>query len=128
VRPTTVVVFTPVGQLPLCVEERNEVMFVKAFVAKPPVEAFDERVLRRLAGLNEMQSHAAIVSPSKHGEAPHLRAVVEYDSFRVSAAQGDVVEDARHALAGEREVDFECKIFTRAIVADPENTKTPVTA
>ena len=45
-----VVVIAPVGQRSAGVDQRREQGFVKQFIAQPSVEAFDEGVLRRLAG------------------------------------------------------------------------------
>lgn len=51
-------------------------MQVQAVLAKLAVEAFYERVLRRLARLNEVQLHAGVLSPEEQGLAGELRTVV----------------------------------------------------
>lgn len=43
------------------------------------VEAFNERLLRRLAELDEVQLHAALFRPEKHRLAGQLTAVVPND-------------------------------------------------
>jgi hypothetical protein len=50
-------------------------VFVEAFVAKSAVKALDERILRRLPRLNEVQTNATIARPTEHRDAAHLGAV-----------------------------------------------------
>jgi hypothetical protein len=53
----------------------------------------------------------------------NFRAVVEYDRLGIAAKFGDDIECASHALAGEAEIGLECKVFSRAVVANGENPK-----
>ena len=57
-RPDGLIAIAPIAQHPSNFSERSEVILVEAFVPKPSVETFDERILYRLAGLDMMQSHA----------------------------------------------------------------------
>ena len=43
--------------------ERNENVFIQAFVAQPCIEALDVRVLNRLARFDELQLYAMLIGP-----------------------------------------------------------------
>ena len=45
------------------VVERDEDVFVQTFLSQAAVEALDEGILDRLARLDELQLHAALVGP-----------------------------------------------------------------
>ena len=68
-RPDGVVVDPPGFDRRLRVGQADKPVLVQTFVAKLPVEAFDVRVLDRLAGSNEAQRHAARVRPGIEGRA-----------------------------------------------------------
>lgn len=54
-------------------------MLVEALFAEPSVEALDERVLRRLSWLDEVELDATLVRPAIEGFADELRPVVGDD-------------------------------------------------
>jgi len=60
-----------IGQIP-------EPVLAEATIAEATVEAFDERVLRRFTGLNEVQLHAVLSTPEEHRLAGHLGTIVEH--------------------------------------------------
>jgi len=62
--PCCVVSVAPITEDPARLEERGKVMLVEAFVAKPAVEAFDERILHRFPRRNMMQPNAPFRRPS----------------------------------------------------------------
>lgn len=68
VRAFGVVIDPPVFNDLLRFADAGEPMLVQAFFAVPPVEAFDVGVLRRLAGVDEIELNAMIVSPSNQAE------------------------------------------------------------
>ncbi len=61
--PVSIVVYPPsFNELP-SVSEGEEPVLVQALVSEPAVEALDEGVLDRLAGLDEAQSDAPFIGP-----------------------------------------------------------------
>src|SRR5690554_4109076 len=58
-----VVVTTPGGDENTRLREASEPLVVQAFVAEATVETLDERVLRRLAGSDELQADVILDSP-----------------------------------------------------------------
>jgi hypothetical protein len=61
--PLAVVSLPPVLDFAPRVVERHEHMLVEAFLTQAAVKGFDERVLNRLAGFNELQPDVAVASP-----------------------------------------------------------------
>ena len=59
--------------------EIREPVFVETFVAKRAVEALNEGVLRRLAGLDELQRDAVVVGPGIKGATDELGSVIDHD-------------------------------------------------
>ena len=53
VRPLGVVLDTPLLHQPSGVTERDELMFIQAFVTETSIEAFDVRIVHRLARSDE---------------------------------------------------------------------------
>ncbi len=51
-RPVLIVIATPSGDLPPCIEQIAEPTNIQALVPKLPIEAFDVPVLHRSSGLN----------------------------------------------------------------------------
>ena len=79
-------------------------MLIEALVAEAADEAFHERVLDRLAGLDEAQPHAGPRRPGEQGAAGELRAVVHDDFLRQAVLVRELVEQAHDPRAADREV------------------------
>jgi len=62
------------------VSEIHEPVLVQTFIAE--VEALDERVLRGLAAIDEVQRHMVLIRPLIHDAAGELRSVVYLDRGR----------------------------------------------
>jgi hypothetical protein len=63
-------------------------MGVQTFVPEPPVEAFDEGVIGRLARPGEVQDHAILVGPTIERLGDALRTIVDTDGPRRAADRG----------------------------------------
>ena len=72
--------------------EIEEPVFVEAFIAELAVEAFDESVLGRLAGFDEVKAHAVAPGPFVERLANHLRAVVQDDLQGQPTGLGEPLE------------------------------------
>ncbi len=82
------------------VAEIEEPVLVEAFIAEPPVEGFDEGVLGRLAGLDEIEPNAVALGPFVERLANHLGTVVEDDLQGQATGLGEPIEHPAIASAG----------------------------
>jgi hypothetical protein len=105
------------------VVERVEPVGVQALVAEAAIEALDEGVLRRGAGLDEVQCDAALVGPLVEGVGDELRAVVDHDGRRQAAGSGELVEESGDALTRDRRVDEDAGRDTIELVEDVERAE-----
>jgi hypothetical protein len=78
-RAEVVVVVTPSAERLAHMGEAPEDFFIKELVPQASVEAFDESVLRRLAGRNIMPADAVLVLPFEHRATGELCPVVTDD-------------------------------------------------
>jgi hypothetical protein len=60
--------------------ERNENVFIQAFVAQPCIEALDVRVLNRLARFDELQPYTMLIGPMVERPAAQLGTVVHQEA------------------------------------------------
>ena len=79
VRSMVVVVAPPEVQLPACIGQVEEHLYVQAFVAQSPVEALDVAVLDRPAWTDEVQVHTVPIGPVVQCFTGELGAVVHSD-------------------------------------------------
>ena len=56
-------------------------MLIQTLHMEAPTQAFHERALSRLAGLNERQFDATVLTPEKHRFTGEFRAVIADDRF-----------------------------------------------
>jgi hypothetical protein len=106
-RPFLIVFDFPSLDLAARVVERDEDVFVKAFLAQPAVEALDKGVLDRLTRLDELQFHAALVGPLIEHPPGKFRAVVGLDDCRQPAPAAQSFQHSLHPFAGERDLDLD---------------------
>src|SRR5207247_383949 len=69
-----------------CVSEIHEPALVQAFIAELSVEALDERVLRRLAALDEVQRHLILIGRLIPNAAGGLRSVIYLGCCRCASS------------------------------------------
>jgi hypothetical protein len=98
-------------------------MFVEAFVAKLPVEAFDEGIFDRLTGANEAQVDAAGVGPRIERTPAEFWAVVHHQDLRQADGLSEAIEDADDAQTWKRPVDFDRDAFAREVVDDVQRAE-----
>ena len=75
-RPNLVVMLAPSINRSASVIEMREPVLIEAGVSKLAVETLNERILCRLAGLNEMQRYARALRSQEHGFAGKFAAVI----------------------------------------------------
>src|SRR5450759_3585433 len=92
VRANVVVVEAPGFDRLARIVERRKPMRVEALEAELSVEAFDEGILIRLAGLDEAQLDSALLGPGQERPARELRPVVRVDGFRKWMSLGELFE------------------------------------
>src|SRR3712207_3416076 len=100
-----------------------EPALVEAFLAEAAVEALDRGVLHRLARVGEEQPHAMVVRPPVQLPATQLGSVVGHQHVGVAAFTGDVLEQADHPLARQREIDQDGRALARAIVFEVDGAE-----
>lgn len=71
-----IVIVAPSVEYALRFDCRRKDVRVETFVAQTAVEAFDERILHRFAGPNELEPDLVRVRPRIHGAADEFTAVV----------------------------------------------------
>jgi len=80
VRAQVVVIIPPPRQFLPHILERDEDGDVQTLIAEPPIETFDEPILDRLAGPNDVQLNPMAIRPGIHGatgNSPPLSTVME---------------------------------------------------
>ena len=91
VRAHGVVIHPPSFDHLPCVSEIHEPVLVQTLIAKLPVETLDERVLRGLAALDEMQRHLVLIRPLIHDAAGVPRRSRRPSSTRTTRRPGSDV-------------------------------------
>src|ERR1700676_1591774 len=105
-RTLLVVIEPPSLDFPACIAEASEPVRIQTFVAQSAVEAFDVGILRGLARLNELQSHAAFFAPSGQCPPAKLRPVVEDNGSRQTSLAGYPIQHPPHSQPAQRCVDL----------------------
>ena len=73
------------------IADRQEPVYVQKFLAQPPVEGLDLRVIRRFPGAREILLDTVLLGPSIHGLRYELRAVIHFDRTGPATACGDAL-------------------------------------
>ena len=84
--------------------ERSEPFLIQAFISEATIEGLDQAVLRRFAGLNEVQLHPVLGRPEIQCLAAKLRAIVDLDELWLAAMSHHFLQHPHHALAAQRGV------------------------
>jgi hypothetical protein len=79
------------------VPEIQEPVLIQAFIPELSVEALDERVLRWLATLDEVQRHLILIGPLVHDPAGELGPVVDLNGSRCSPSFSQPLQYSHHA-------------------------------
>ena len=106
----------------VCLTLRKAVL-VQKLVSEAPVEALREGVLDGLARADEVVLDAALVAPGIEGLAGELRAVVGADRSRPSVEVDRSIQDACHALCGQRGVRLYGRAVLRVVIYRCEDSK-----
>jgi hypothetical protein len=99
VRPSRVVISAPRLDRVLRIGQAHEPARVETFITQAAGEAFGERILNWLPGLDEQQRDAVPIGPLIKRLAAELWAVVTDNRFRVPAGSAQSVEHPDHPLA-----------------------------
>ena len=120
-----VVIGDPVVGSCLGLRQAVEQVGVEHLVAEALVEALDEGVLVRLAGLDEAQLDALRLGPIGEGISRHLRTVVQTDRLRRAVDGHQLVEHPGQAHRGDRGADLDAQRLAVALVDDVERPERP---
>ncbi len=100
--------------------EIEKPVLVETFIPELPVERFDEGVLDRLTGLDEVEPNAVAPGPFVERLADHLGTVVEDDLQGQPAGLRQPLEDPHNADTGQRRIHLDRRAFAREVVDDVE--------
>jgi len=107
--------------------EAHKPVLVQALVTTLPIETLDVGVFDRFARTNETQFDAVSIGPRIQGAAAEFRSVVTDDHLRQTTGPGEPLEDAHHARARQRAIDFDRDTLAREVIDDVQQAK-PATA
>lgn len=127
-RPDCIVIVTLECQLSSCFLYTVEDFLIEQLVPKAAVEAFDERVLLRLVGIDVVPMHGSLVSPLQDCPAGEPRAVVADNAawLAIEPDQGTKLPD--NPCSRQASVCDKAQAFPRAIVYDRQHSKLPRSA
>jgi len=100
------------------VSETDEPVLVQTLVTKFPVEAFDVRILVRLAGPDERQMDIGLIGLAVEHLSCELRAVIHSDGSRQSPRLSKSLHHCLEPCTGQRRIDLDRHAFPSAVVHD----------
>ena len=113
----------PGSNLGAGIVEIEEERLVEKLGAHAAVEAFDEAILHRPSGREEVPVDGVVMTPGEHGVAGVFRAVVADDHAWLAMALYDGRQFARHAPARDRSVRDRTEALLRHVVVDVEDAE-----
>lgn len=120
-----IVVAPPRSQGFLGVFERFEDVRVQALRAQLCIERLDVRVVRRLSGAAEVESHILAIGPRIQGTRSELRPVVHLDHGRLPMRPRQPVEHVDHVVRGERSTCLGRQRLARLLVDHGRHAQSP---
>ena len=123
VRTDGVVVDAPSFDRAASVGDIDEPVLVQTGVPKLAVEAFYQRVLDRLARLNEAQGRTNSLRPEMHRLAGELGPVVGDDGFGDRTFQHDLIQESADTLAGDRGVHDLADVLPAVVVHNVQHSE-----
>ena len=125
VRTLGVVAVKPVGRELTHLLHRGEDGRVEDLRPGGAIEAFDERILRGLAGLDVAQGDLAMFTPRRQCERGQLRTVVAADLARRPVERDRLFEHGNDAHRWHCGADFDRQPFAIALVDHVEGAEAP---
>lgn len=113
----------PGGGFPYVVETDEEIE-VKHFLAESAIEALNEGVLIRLAGLDVLQRYAVRLEPVGERLAQELGTIARAHDLRQTMIAFDLLEHTHQPLRVDRRVHFDLQGFSAEVVHDVDRAKT----
>ena len=96
--------------------QRREEGLIQELVSQPPIEAFDEGVLDRLARCDVVPFHLGPIRPLQDRVAGELATIVADDHLRLASSLDDPVQLTGNPQAGKRRIGDERQALPGAIV------------
>src|SRR5215468_206446 len=103
--------------------EVEKPVLVEALVTELAVERFDEGIVDRFTGSDEMQLNAILGRPRVERAAGKFGSVVDDDLLREWSHGSDPIEDPGNTLTREPVIDFDRQTLPAAIVDEIECAK-----
>src|SRR5574343_462369 len=98
-RPMLVVVSAPSSDQDTSLGQARKPMVVQALISESAVEAFDERILRRFACLDQLELHAVLVGPLVQSLAGEFRSLVCPDRLGIAPETRRLIEHPGHVMS-----------------------------
>ena len=99
VRPMLVVVSAPSSDQDTSLLQTGKPVVIQALIPEAPIEALDERVLSRLAGLDQLELNAMLAGPLVERFAGKFWSLVCSNGLGVAPEASRLIEDARHVMS-----------------------------
>ena len=107
----------------LCLLQVKEPVCVPALSPEPPVEAFYERIIGRLARSGEVDLHAIPVGPQVHGLTGKLTAVIAEQHFRYAAVELQSVQRTHNVVSFQALSNFDGCCFSYVHIDDRQRAE-----
>lgn len=114
VRPDSIVVIAPEGDLPAGVIQGVEDLLVQQFDMQAPVERLDEGVLLRFAGIDVVPGDVVLLGPFQNGSTGELGAIITDDTARLAVDPDQRIQLARNPCAREAGVGDQTQVLASA--------------
>lgn len=122
---SVIVVHAPRSHDRTSLREGSKPVLVQTLVPKLPVEAFHVSVLRRLAGLDEPQFDAVLVSPLIECFAGELRSLISPDRSGPPPESNRAIEYPRDVDAGDAVIDDDVDRLLAEIIDNRQALQPP---
>ncbi len=127
-RTDVVVVVPPEGERGSRVSQAGEDLLVQEFIPQAAVEALDEGVLGRLAGLDIVPRDAAIALPAEHRPTGQLGAVVAHDGLGPAIEPDHGIKLPGDAMPRDRGIGDQRQTFPSVVVDNGKDAEPPRSA
>lgn len=114
--------FSPRVDSCACLPQVSKPAYIQKLVAEFSVEAFQVRILHRLARPDINQLDLPIHSPAQEMPRGEFAAVVHPQPLRPASFGNDRVEHARHPLTREARIHLQCQAPTCERINDPQHS------
>ena len=122
-RPDIVVVIAPKGKFLTSIREAVEDLFIEAFIPQAAVEALNQAVLLRFAGVDVVPGNAGIARPFEDRGAGEFGGIITDDSVGFALNPDHRGQLPCHARARKAGIGNQPQILACAVIVDCQNAE-----